>query len=144
MPSIRLTLDLPAFCSHDVALEHASTELGERGIAGWERLELRTTSPTRSPLIRRFTFTYWTHQADTRVPENISYVKLWSRLGPTERAKLLTLTGGGRPTTTILRLLTTVAGSAILVTGPDGTPRLPRTFRVFLRTFADPKRDDHR
>lgn len=71
-------------------------------------------------------------------------MKLWSRLGPTERAKLLTLTGGGRPTTTILRLLTTVAGSAILVTGPDGTPRLPRTFRVFLRTFADPKRDDHR
>ncbi len=49
-------------------------------------------------------------------------MKLWSRLGPTERAKLLTLTGGGRPTTTILRLLTTVAGSAILVTGPDGTP----------------------
>lgn len=143
VPTIRFGLDLPASCSHAVAVEFASIELRERGIAGWERLELRTTSPTRSPLIRRFAFTYWTHKPATRLPENISYVQLWLQLDPTDRAAVLKQTGGGRPTSAVLGLLTAVAGTAIVVAAPDGTPQLPLTFRAFLRTIDEHQRNDH-
>ncbi|MFD9664388.1 hypothetical protein ACFWAY_22620 [Rhodococcus sp. NPDC059968] len=60
-----------------------------------------------------------------------------------ERAAVLRLAGDGRPTTTVLRLLTAVAGTAIVLGAPDGTPQLPRTFRAFLRTIADHRRDDY-
>jgi hypothetical protein len=94
-------------------------------------------------LIRRFAFTYWAHRPATRVPQNISYVHLWAQLDPTERAAVLKLAGDGRPTTTVLRLLTAVAGTAIVLVAPDGTPQLPRTFRAFLRTIADHRRDHY-
>jgi hypothetical protein len=60
--------------------------------------------PHQSPLIRRFAFTY---RPPPRVPEYISYVNLCR--GSVPPNGLLTRTGGGRPTTPSLRLLTAVA-----------------------------------
>lgn len=59
------------------------------------------------------------------MPENISYVNMWSQLDPTERAAVLTLTGDGRPTTAVLRLLTAVAGSAIVAAAAMGPRNYP-------------------
>ncbi|WP_276142302.1 hypothetical protein [Rhodococcus sp. T2V] len=53
----RLVLDLPAACPPQDLLDIAATELTERGTHRSTNLELRTTAPTGTALIRHVTFT---------------------------------------------------------------------------------------
>lgn len=132
----RLLLDLPTTCPRRDALDSAATELHERGVRGWRNLELHTTDPTGTALIRQFTFTYWHSAATAIVPQAIGYHALWTRLDHPERTALLRLGPASTVTVDITEALTRAGGVGLLVRGVDGRDHLPRSFRLFLRAIA--------
>lgn len=136
MGMCRLVLDLPAACAPHDLLDIAATELTERGTHGWTNLELRTTGPTGTALIRHVTFTYWLPATTTAHPRQISYHRLWAHLAEPDRTALLTLTADGTVSLGIRRLLARTAGWSFFVRNPVGDHRIPTSFRIFLRTMA--------
>ncbi|MFD9670216.1 hypothetical protein ACFWAY_53415 [Rhodococcus sp. NPDC059968] len=99
-----------------------------------DELELRTTGPTGTALIRHFT--YWVPATTTVHPQQISYHSLWAHLDDTDRTALLELTTDTTPGLAITRLLTRTAGRSFFVRDPAGDHRLPTSFRIFLRTMT--------
>ncbi|WP_257890394.1 hypothetical protein [Rhodococcus sp. USK10] len=136
MGMCRLVLDLPTACPPRELLDIAATELTERGTRGWTNLELRTTGPTGTALIRHVTFTYWIQSITTVHPQQISYHSLWAHLEDTDRTALLKLTDHGTVSLSVTRLLTHKAGRSFFVRDAAGDHRLPTSFRIFLRTMA--------
>ncbi|TCN53582.1 hypothetical protein EV641_106228 [Rhodococcus sp. SMB37] len=57
-------LDLPFTLSADGAINAAEAELRHRGVAGWTRLHLQSTSPTQQAGISTFRFAYWIPNRD--------------------------------------------------------------------------------
>lgn len=140
MGMVRMVLDLPTSCPRPEALDAAAAELDERGIRGWKNLELRTTDPTGTALIRHFTFTYWVPAAVTARPPDISYSALWARLDDSHRAALLKLAPATAATKALEHVLALTVGEGFLIRDHWGNRHLPRSFRLFLRTIAAERR----
>lgn len=133
----QLLLDLPTTCSRQEALYTAAADLHDRGIRGWRNLELRTTDPTSTASIRRFTFTYWHPATVPAAPPNLSYHVLWERMDQPARTALLRLAPATVVTAQIENALTRVNAHDVLIRDPDGRYHLPRSLRLFLRALAD-------
>ena len=131
----RVVLDLPQLTAGDVALETAAAELRERGVVGWRGLQLRTTETTGTAVIRRFTFTYWCPTA-TAYTHPAPYTDMWAGLQSGERLALLRLAASTRVTDLMGRSLRRVGGPGFLIDQPDGTYRMPLSFRAFLLAMA--------
>ena len=127
-----LVLDLPRLPAGSGVLDSAAAELTERGIVGWERLELRTTASTGSALIGQFTFTYWMAAAVTAAPRYVSYTHLWGRLCTADRAALVRRAAAVPVPAGLVHAVVGAGGVGMILCDRAGNQHLPRSFRLFL------------
>ncbi|MFC0454051.1 hypothetical protein [Rhodococcus jostii] len=135
-----LIVDLPRSWPRRAALDAAAEALREHGVRDWTRLELRTTTPTGTDLIRQFTFTYWAAPTRRGRVHNLRYSDLWERLGHADRAALLHVAAGGASGADVADTVMRVGGGESLLRDHSGTPHLPPSLRHFLRAMKDPRR----